>query len=99
VFADRIPDCVRQRRAKETVTVYFSKLVANSLPMLRPYLLDGCLTAAGLLDRQALERILDPNQLIWEGKATHILWAASAEAWVRHWQTQVLDSLQAPRPR
>jgi asparagine synthase (glutamine-hydrolysing) len=98
-FAHRIPDLVLQRRAKGNLSVYFSRLVAASLPSLRPYLLDGVLCDAGVLDRQALERILDPNQLIWAATATDILWAAMVEAWVRYWQTQVPDALTASRRR
>jgi asparagine synthase (glutamine-hydrolysing) len=97
VFADRIPEIVLNRRTKGNLEVYFSRLVATSLPTLRPLLLDGCLCQAGLLDRQSLERVLDPNQLIWEARATDVLWAATVEAWVRYWQTRTPDSNSSPR--
>lgn len=97
VFADRLPELVLNRRAKGIVSVYFARLVANSLPLLRPYLLDGCLCAAGLLDRRVLERALDPAQLIWDVRAADVLWAATVEAWARHWQGRIPDSAAAPR--
>jgi asparagine synthase (glutamine-hydrolysing) len=97
-FADRIPDIVLRRRAKGMVTAHFAKMLAMSLPFLRPFLLDGCLCAAGVLDRVALERSLDRDHLIWHAKPTDILWAVAVEAWVRHWQTRVPDSPSA-RPR
>ncbi|WP_068875137.1 MULTISPECIES: asparagine synthase C-terminal domain-containing protein [unclassified Phenylobacterium] len=97
VFADRLPDIVVKRRAKGIVTVYFAKLIAASLPALRPYLLEGCLAEAGVLDRARLERALAPEHLIWAAKPSDILWAVATEAWVRHWQKQVPDSLTAPR--
>lgn len=96
-FAHRIPELVLRRRAKGNLAVYFSRLVANSLPMLRPYLLEGCLCDAGLLDRRVLEKVLDPDQLIWDATATDILWAATVEAWIRHWQTRVPDAPGASR--
>ncbi|MGH6963311.1 MAG: asparagine synthase-related protein, partial [Phenylobacterium sp.] len=79
-FAHRIPELVLNRRAKGNLAVYFSRLVANSVDMLRPYLLDGCLCEAGLLDRRRLDRMLDPHQLIWDARATDVLWAATVEA-------------------
>jgi len=91
-FADRIPQLVRDRRAKGVATVHFQKLVANSLPFLRRYLLDGVLADAGLLDRRALAHALDPNGLIWDAKARDVMAAAAVEAWVRHWQTRTADS-------
>ncbi|ODT85797.1 MAG: hypothetical protein ABS78_19140 [Phenylobacterium sp. SCN 70-31] len=97
VFADRLPECVLNRRAKGIVTVYFARLIANSLGWLRPYLLDGCLAEAGVLDRVRLELALSPEHLIWAAKPSDILWAVSTEAWVRHWQTRVPDSRTAPR--
>lgn len=96
-FADRLPDLVFRRRTKGLVTVYFARLVANSLAVLRPFLLDGVLADAGVLDRDALARALDPDHLIWEAKPSDILWAVAMEAWVRHWQTQVPDSHRASR--
>jgi asparagine synthase (glutamine-hydrolysing) len=98
-FADRLPELVLQRRSKGIVSVYFAKLVANSAPMLRDFLLDGCLCRAGLLDRDALDQVLRPEQLIWTARASDVLWAATVEAWVRHWQRLIPDSLSAPRAR
>jgi asparagine synthase (glutamine-hydrolysing) len=97
IFAHRIPPQVLNRRVKGNLSVYFARLVAESLPMLRPYLLDGCLCRAGILDRNALDRVLDVNQLIWASRPTDVLWAALIEGWVRHWQTRVPDSPTAGR--
>lgn len=99
IFADRVPPQVLQRRMKGNLTVYVSRLVAASLGELRPFLLDGSLCAAGVLDRRALERLLDPNQLIWKATPSEVLWAALIEGWVRYWQTRVPDSEVAPRRR
>lgn len=98
-FADRVPDLIVQRRAKGDLTSYFSRLVAASLPTLRGLLLEGCLCEARVLDRRKVEGLLDVDVLIQQGGATEILWAATAEAWVRHWQTRIPDSDSAPRRR
>jgi asparagine synthase (glutamine-hydrolysing) len=96
-FAARLPQVVRQRRAKGAMGSFFSHLVAESLEVLRPHLLEGCLCDAGVLDRRQVDRLLDPQQLIWRSTATEILWAATVEAWVRHWQARVPDSPAANR--
>jgi asparagine synthase (glutamine-hydrolysing) len=98
-FADRLPDLVLQRRRKGNYSAFFAHLVAVSLDTLRPLLLDGCLCRAGVLDRAAVERMLDVRQLICSPRAAELLWAASVEAWLRHWQTRVPDSPAAARRR
>jgi asparagine synthase (glutamine-hydrolysing) len=96
-FADRLPAAVLQRRAKGNLGGYFSRLVAASLPTLRPYLLDGCLASAGVLDRQVLSDNLSRDRLLWGSRPNELLILAAVEAWVRHWQKYLPDSAQAPR--
>jgi asparagine synthase (glutamine-hydrolysing) len=98
-FAGRLPREVLQRRSKGDMSTYYGKLVASSLETLRPYLLDGCLAEAGLLDRGKLARTLEPEHLLrgGAGSAMDVANAAVVEAWVRYWQTQVPDSLTAGR--
>jgi asparagine synthase (glutamine-hydrolysing) len=98
-FADRLPACVRQRRSKGDLTAYFAHLVAASLPTLRPWLLEGCLCEAGVLDRAIVDRALTPQALITAPAASELLCAAAAEAWVRRWQGRVPDGAEAPRSR
>jgi asparagine synthase (glutamine-hydrolysing) len=96
-FADRLPEAVRLRRTKGVMGSFFTHLVADSLEVMRPYLLDGCLCDAGVLDRAEVERLLDVRQLIWTSSATEILWAVTIEAWVRYWQGRMPDSPAASR--
>lgn len=99
-FRERIPPCVHARNVKGRTTAYFQKLVAQSGETLRPYLVDGVLAEAGLLDRDAVARALDPAALIsGAARGADIMWAAAVEAWVRHWQTQTADSPGAARRR
>jgi len=96
-FAERLPPSIVARRSKGNLTAWFTHLVVQSADALRPFLLDGCLCEAGLLDRAAVEAQLDPERLIWQGSPTDLLWAAVTEAWVRYWQTQVPDATGAAR--
>ncbi|MFN3511881.1 MAG: asparagine synthase-related protein [Phenylobacterium sp.] len=96
-FAARLPSEVLARRGKGDHTVHYAHVVARSLDVIRPYLLDGSLCRAGVLDRAALERALRPERLIWEEQPGAILWATAVEAWVRTWQRQVPDARTAPR--
>lgn len=98
-FAQRLPRAVLERRAKGSLDSFYARMVAGSLAALRPFLLDGCLVAGGVLDGVSLERALTPEQLIWAPQGSEILWAATVEAWVRHWQTRAPDSPLALRGR
>jgi asparagine synthase (glutamine-hydrolysing) len=91
-FADRLPPLVRERRAKGNVSVYVAQMMAASLPFLRPYLLDGCLSEAGVLDRARLEAVLDRDFLIRTAAGNDLVGAVAVEAWVRHWQGRVPDA-------
>lgn len=98
-FADRLPAAVLARRSKGELGAYYGRLLAASLDVLRPFLLDGCLAGAGVLDRAATARHLTSEQLLHAPATGPILTAVTAEAWVRHWQGRVGDSERAPRRR
>jgi len=85
-FAERLPASIRERRAKGELTAYYGRMVAASLGFLRPYLLEGRLAGAGLLDQERFEVMLTREQLIWRGDYVAIITAATIEAWVRHWE-------------
>ena len=96
-FADRLPAAVLERRAKGELTSFFARWVARSAETLRPFLLDGCLCAAGVLDRERVAQALEPQQMIWAPEPGDLISAAILEAWVRHWQKYAPDSEAAPR--
>jgi asparagine synthase (glutamine-hydrolysing) len=96
-FASRIPDVIRNRRSKGNLDSFYSRMVAGSLDVLRPLLLDGCLCRAGILDREALDVALHPDRLIWTPRSIEVLWAATVETWAHHWQGQAPDSPRSPR--
>lgn len=98
-FAGRLPQAVIDRRAKGDLSAHVRRTVAASRTFLRSYLMDGCLCAAGLLDRDMLDRTLDETNLMLGigGLAGDVLNVAAVEAWVRHWQTRVPDAPHAGR--
>lgn len=96
-FADRLPPEVRDRRGKGNLAGYFSRLVAVSLPTLQPYLIEGCLAEARVLDRDRLNAALDPAQLLHGTRGNELLILCAMESWVRHWQTRMPDTRDAAR--
>lgn len=96
-FAHRLPPLVRERRAKGNVSVYLAQMMARSIPFLREYLLGGCLTDAGVLDRSKLDQVLDRDFMIGAAVGNDLVGAIAVEAWVRHWQRFAPDA-PASRP-
>jgi asparagine synthase (glutamine-hydrolysing) len=98
-FAARLPECVLRRRSKGSLTSFATRMVAASAGFLRPFLMEGCLAEAGLLDRGRLQRALDPETMVVSTEADKVLNAMAVEAWVRHWQGRVPDAGEGrPRP-
>lgn len=87
-FAQRLPAAVAQRRSKGILARLYTQRVAASLDVLRPWLLDGLLAEAGVLDRGAVEQALTPEDLIWTGDGFRLFQVAMIEGWARHWQAR-----------
>lgn len=79
-FRGRLPAPVIDRRGKGDLTAHYGRVIAASLGLLLPLLLDGCLAEAGLLDRRRLEVLLTPEQLILQRANSEILTAALIES-------------------
>lgn len=88
-FADRLPSSIIHRRSKGEMTAFYGRLLAQSLPVLRPWLLDGRLAREGLLDVTVLEQTLKPEVLLWRGGFGEIMIAAAMEGWVRVWEDRL----------
>lgn len=84
-FADRLPPLLLNRRGKGDLTTYFAQSLRGSLKALRPYLLDGRLAAAGLLDRPRLDAALSPERLVWTNISSEVFVMLALEAWARCW--------------
>ncbi len=85
-FRARLPESVYRRGSKGDLTAFFGQAIRDSLSFIRPFLMDGRLAAAGILDRDALDAALDPDQLLWKGGYQHIARAVAVEGWVSHWR-------------
>lgn len=88
-FQDRLPPEIIQRRSKGELTAYFGRMIADGLPDLRPWLLDGRLAALGVIDRRTTEAALTRDALIRNGDYPDILLAALFEGWVRAWDSRL----------
>lgn len=85
-YAERLPAAVLRRRWKGDLSVFFAQSMAESLPFLRSFLLEGRLAGQGLIDRERLEAILHCDELIWFDHSGELTAAVILEAWVRHWE-------------
>ncbi|MGR4863184.1 asparagine synthase-related protein [Caulobacter sp. LARHSG274] len=97
-FADRLPPAILARSDKGNLSTFFARSLAASLETLRPYLLDGRLAGAGLLDRDRLDAILAPEQLIWTNLASEIFILLALEAWTRVWSERIDQGFADPDP-
>ncbi|HEX2558937.1 asparagine synthase-related protein [Phenylobacterium sp.] len=96
-FEGLLPAAVLDRRSKGELTSHFSRRAAASLEHLRPWLLDGALVRAEVLDRKAVDLALRSDALIQRADGLALISAAAVEAWVRWWQSQIPDARSAPR--
>ncbi|MGA0599298.1 asparagine synthase-related protein [Caulobacter sp. KR2-114] len=94
-YGDRLPTAVRERRWKGDLSVFFARSMAENIPFLRDYLMDGLLAAEGLIDRSRLEPILHRDHLIWFDHSGELTIAVLLEAWTRWWQAQILAARAA----
>ncbi len=90
-----LPDVVTQRAGKGALTHFFGRSLAASAPFLQAYLLDGELTAHGVLDRTRLEPVLDRDFLMQFDCYGKILSALIMERWAREWKDR-LDAIGQP---
>ncbi|MFL6605570.1 MAG: asparagine synthase-related protein [Steroidobacteraceae bacterium] len=83
-FSEKIPAAIAARTTKGGVDAYWNDLVITNLKFLRPFLLDGQLEAAGVIDRRELSELLTEQQLIRGAQPLPaILSCMIAEGWVR----------------
>lgn len=98
-FGCFLPRSVAARRGKGSLTHFFGRTLAMSVPFLRSTLLDGLLTGQGVLDRRRLEPMLDRDFLMQTDCYGRILSALLMEHWVRGWSARLLPPApHGPRP-
>ena len=94
-FAERVPAMVLRRRSKGDLTAYYGRMVARSLDVVRPYLLDGLLADQGLLKRQRLEAVLAADQLLIGDAGPAVIELLAMESWARRWSAVLRNRTKA----
>jgi asparagine synthase (glutamine-hydrolysing) len=83
-FSEKIPAAIAARLTKGGADAYWNDLVMGNLKFLRPFLLDGHLEAAGLIDRRVMNDLLTEQQLIRAVQPlAPVLSCLFAEGWLR----------------
>ena len=84
-FADALPAEVVGRRTKGGIAAYCARTYQANRARLRPFLLDGQLAAAGVIDRAALAGYLGQTGPISDDRFYRVMGLADVEAWLRAW--------------
>jgi len=95
-FAHRLPEAISRRVTKGRMSAYYGRVLALSLPAIRPLLLEGRLAAAGLIDPAALDPMLSVEHLIWRGGLGAVGNAVMLELWARGWEARLAGRGRAP---
>jgi asparagine synthase (glutamine-hydrolysing) len=85
-YAGHLPAAIVNRRSKGALAFHFGRVLAASTDMLRSYLLDGTLVANALLDRRALEPVLQSDSLMRIDHYSQLLTIILIEQWARTWE-------------
>ncbi|QJU60081.1 hypothetical protein HL653_22170 [Sphingomonas sp. AP4-R1] len=96
-YARRLPPEVIARRGKGSVTAYYGRMLARSLPFLRDYLLGGALARHQILDLTALETCLTIERLMESNIYAEIYSILFMERWVRHWLAVIAETKRQAR--
>lgn len=85
-FAADLPAAIINRRSKGSPNMFAAGLIDRNRETLRAMLLDGMLAAEGMIDTDAIRRLLDDPAPVRSYQFTRILRLADVEAWARAWR-------------
>ncbi|WBQ17673.1 asparagine synthase family protein [Sphingobium yanoikuyae] len=94
-FSAMLPPTLIARRVKGSPHGFSFQIFARYREEIRERLLDGYLANNGILERRDVERMFLPNRKINVGEITRLLMLVDAEAWTRHWQSNLVSSAPA----
>lgn len=86
-FEADLPEAVIHRTSKGTPNVFAFEIVERNRARLRALLRDGHLAQAGLIDVEAVDRVLTPAHVMTAPDHILLLGLSEAEAWITHWQS------------
>ncbi|ADU14096.1 asparagine synthase-related protein [Asticcacaulis excentricus] len=86
-FKTDLPEAVIHRTSKGTPNVFAFEIVERNRERLRAVLREGYLAREGLIDSDAVERVLAPAHVLTAPDHILLLGLSEAEVWIAHWQT------------
>jgi asparagine synthase (glutamine-hydrolysing) len=96
-FRNDLPESIVTRRSKGGPDAFTAQLIACYRPQIRERLLEGNLAAHGIVDVNAIDRVLRDTRPTLGEERTRLLALLSTEAWLRYWQDR-LATLNGPAP-
>ncbi|MFA6115466.1 MAG: asparagine synthase-related protein [Sphingomonas sp.] len=95
-FGKRLPPVIVHRRTKGGPDGFAAQILGHFRDAIRDRLMDGILSAQGIVDRAAIARALTPSMGDYGNSYVRLLLLADAEAWARHWTgaSKLTDPIQ-----
>lgn len=97
-FADKIPESIRRRMTKGSVSEYFSSVLAYNMATILEHLRAGELVKAGLIDSSILNAFVATNEHRTASYGRMLLFCYAMEAWLRRWRETLGCQRSPPHP-
>jgi asparagine synthase (glutamine-hydrolysing) len=85
-YAGRLPDALLARRGKGSLNRHYGQLLAGSLDVVRPYLLEGVLAERCIIVPDRLDAVLRVEALMAEDHYAAVFTILLLERWARGWE-------------
>jgi len=85
-FSDIVPSPVIRRKGKGFLNTYLLKVIEHNAPFVRELLHEGSLARSGLIEREAIDPMLSPAELVSGAGLSTISGLVAAEAWINAWR-------------
>jgi asparagine synthase (glutamine-hydrolysing) len=96
-FEDMLPPAIIQRRSKGGPGSFAAKLYLANRSNIREQLLEGCLVAQGIVDRNAVEKATSARGADIPKDVVRLLALVDAQAWANRWTTLGREATESPR--
>ncbi len=85
-FSDIVPSPVIRRKGKGFLNTYLLRVIEHNAPFLRELLHEGWLARSGLIEREAIDPMLSPAELVSGAGLSTISGLVAVEAWINAWR-------------